>query len=289
MLTRVLTAAVLIPLVVVAVFYAPLWLFAVVVAAIALVTLHEYFNIVEAYGLKPLRTYVYVVVILLFARSWTVGNLEAVTLAAVFSVFLIPALLMSKSDLRGALPAAAVSVFPIFYVVLPLLFIVDLRHFDGPGTVMALLVIVWVGDTAAYFVGKGIGRHLLAPRTSPKKTWEGAVASLVGSAAVGVVWWILAQRNPGSETLFGVGYFELLKAGMWSAVLMAVLVNIAAQLGDLIESVLKRGANVKDSGSILPGHGGMLDRIDALLFAAPVMYYYPVLFYRVFAPIAHHQ
>ena len=289
MLKRVLTAAVLIPLVVVAVFYAPIWLFAIVVAAIALITLGEYFNIVEAYGLKPIRIYVYVVVILLFARSWTVGNLEAVTVVAALSAFLIPALLMSKPDLRGALPSASASVFPFFYVALPLLLVVDMRHFDGPGTVMALLVIVWVGDTAAYFVGKGIGRHLLAPRTSPKKTWEGAVASLVGSAAVGVVWWVLAERSPRSQSLFGVGYFELLKAGIWSAVLMAVVVNIAAQLGDLVESVLKRGANVKDSGSILPGHGGMLDRIDALLFAAPVMYYYPVFVYRVFGSIVHHQ
>jgi phosphatidate cytidylyltransferase len=288
-LKRVLTAAVLIPLVVIAVFYAPLRIFAIVVAAIALLALREYFNIVESYGLAPLRTYIYIVVVLLFARSWTVGNLEAVTVAAGLSAFVLPALIMRRAELRGALPVAAASLFPLFYLVLPLLLIIDMRHFDGPGTVMALLGIVWVGDTAAYFVGRGIGRHLLAPRTSPKKTWEGAAASLVGGAAVGVVWWMLAHRSSGPETWVSTGYLELLKAGVWSAVAMAVIVNIAAQLGDLVESVIKRGANVKDSGSILPGHGGMLDRIDALLFAAPVMYYYPVFFHRVFWPIAHHQ
>src|SRR5262249_51590876 len=126
---------------------------------------------------------------------------------------------------------------------------------------MFTLVITWVGDTAAYFVGRAIGRHPLAPHLSPKKTWEGAVASLLGSLLVGAAFW------------------RSIYAPLEVLLTMAGVGNLAGQVGDLLESAYKRSAGVKGSGGLLPGHGGVLDRIDALILAIPVVWYYWVLVY----------
>jgi phosphatidate cytidylyltransferase len=127
----------------------------------------------------------------------------------------------------------------------------------GQVLVLYVLILTWVGDTAAYYVGRSMGRHRLAPRVSPGKTWEGTVASLLASMALGY---------------FALNHF-FPSVPLWLNLFTALLVNVAGQLGDLAESALKRGAGVKDSGGLLPGHGGMLDRVDALLFAIPVMWY----------------
>ena len=121
----------------------------------------------------------------------------------------------------------------------------------------------------------------MAPRISPKKTWEGAAASLVASLGLEFCFSITPCRSVRSLLRIGLiqrrdGLFGLEKPEMWPIVLLTIVLNIAAQLGDLVESLIKRGAGVKDSGTILPGHGGMLDRIDALLFAAPVLWFYAV-------------
>jgi phosphatidate cytidylyltransferase len=131
----------------------------------------------------------------------------------------------------------------------------------GPLLLLFSLVIVWVSDTVAYFVGRAIGKHPFAPLLSPKKTWEGAVGGLAGSLAVGfaVARWV----NVPLPHLLG----------------MAAIGNVAGQVGDLLESAYKRSAGVKDSGSLLPGHGGVLDRIDALILAIPVVWYYWLLIY----------
>ena len=151
----------------------------------------------------------------------------------------------------------------------------------GAFWVLYLLLIVWAGDIFAYFVGRALGRHLMAPRISPKKTWEGAAASVAASLLVGSL--LFTYSLPISSFLLRVGLIErrdglfgLEKPEWLPIVVLTIAVNIAAQLGDLVESLIKRGAGVKDSGTILPGHGGMLDRIDALLFAAPVLWFYAV-------------
>jgi phosphatidate cytidylyltransferase len=147
--------------------------------------------------------------------------------------------------------------------------------------VLYLLIVVWSGDTFAYYVGRSMGRHRMSPRVSPKKTWEGAVASVIGSVLLGT--YVLAHAYQISTWLWQhhllgerqYGWFTPQPlASIAEMVVLSAFVNIAAQLGDLVESTVKRGANIKDSGSILPGHGGMLDRIDALLFAAPVLWVY---------------
>jgi phosphatidate cytidylyltransferase len=131
-------------------------------------------------------------------------------------------------------------------------------------------VTVWAGDIFALYIGKSFGRRQLAPRLSPNKTWEGAVASVVGSILCGMALYFAGQHLASTRD------FTALHIGFpaWQMVFLAIALNIAAQFGDLLESALKRGAGVKDSGTLLPGHGGILDRIDALLLAAPVLWYF---------------
>jgi len=128
------------------------------------------------------------------------------------------------------------------------------------------MVCVWAGDTAALYVGKTLGRHRLSA-LSPKKTWEGSIGSVAGSVLGG-----LAIVYAGEYLLRRGDTLLHIVEPDWQSVLLAVLINLAAQLGDLLESAVKRGAGVKDSGTMLPGHGGILDRIDALLLAAPVLW-----------------
>lgn len=139
------------------------------------------------------------------------------------------------------------------YLALPVASIYHLQRLD-PWVLILLFAIVWLGDTAAFYCGKKWGRRKLAPVVSPNKSWEGAIASLVAAVVAAGAW---------SYLRLGELRLELLG--------LAVLISIAAQMGDLLESLIKRGAGVKDSGQLLPGHGGVLDRVDALLFAAPVM------------------
>ncbi len=133
------------------------------------------------------------------------------------------------------------------------------RLFEGPRLLLFALAITWAADTVAYFVGRAIGKHPLAPHISPKKTWEGSIGGLAGSLLV------------------AYGFHFWLTISLPHLLAMATLGNIAGQMGDLLESACKRSAGVKDSGGLLPGHGGVLDRIDALILCIPVIWYYLVL------------
>jgi phosphatidate cytidylyltransferase len=204
----------------------------------------------------------------------------SVAFAAAMAPFVFLVIGMLRTDLSGAFPAAMTSAFAFAYIALPLGFMVQIREqWAGAFLILYLLLLVWAGDVFAYFVGRGLGRHLMSPRISPRKTWEGALASMIASLAVGVL--LYRYSLPISTMLLNAhliekkdGLFALEKAALWPTLLLSGAINVAAQLGDLVESLIKRGAGVKDSGTILPGHGGMLDRIDALLFAAPVLWYY---------------
>ena len=130
------------------------------------------------------------------------------------------------------------------------------------------MLSVWAGDTAALYIGRAFGRHKLAPHLSPGKTWEGSAASILGSLlAAGALILLSDQLSAHGNTLIHIS------EPVWQTLALAAILNIAAQLGDLLESAVKRGAGVKDSGTMLPGHGGILDRIDALLLAAPVLWF----------------
>ena len=291
MLKRIATAVVLIPIVLLLVLRAPIPVVAVVTALIALLTVHEFLKLTESYGVQPLRIPTYLFVAVFFSLLAinagaetplfsTAKFLISLAFAAAIVPFLFLTFTMRYEQMSSAYPAAAASVFAFTYIALPLGMLVQLRQqWAGAFLLLYLLLVVWAGDISAYFVGRSIGRHLMTPRISPKKTWEGAAASLVASLAVGIL--LFNYALPLSSALLRAGLIErrdglfgLEKPSLWPVVFLTVAINIAAQLGDLVESLIKRGANVKDSGSILPGHGGMLDRIDALLFAAPVLWYY---------------
>jgi phosphatidate cytidylyltransferase len=191
--------------------------------------------------------------------------------AAIFGILSL-ALLVYCTFLRPVeqvMGDASTSIFCLLYVGFTLIALPTLHaEADGPSLVAFLLCVVWAGDTAAYYVGRAWGRRKLAPRLSPNKTWEGAIGSVAGSVlmAGGLLGLAELLEQWDSAKLFYPGDY-------WYWLVLAVVVNVAAQVGDLAESALKRSAGVKDSGSLLPGHGGVLDRIDALLLAAPVLWY----------------
>ena len=293
MLKRIATAVVLIPVVVALVLRAPVPVLAVVAAAVALITVQEFLKLTESYGVEPLRFPTYVFVGLLFLLLAMSAAAETPQLAALKFVlglafasaiapFVFLTIAMRRTQMNGAYPAAAASAFAFAYIALPMAMLVQLRQLAaGAFLLLYLLVVVWAGDIFAYFVGRSLGRNLMAPRISPKKTWEGAAASLAASLLVGSLLFSHALQVSSFLLRMGLiqrrdGIFGLEKPEMWPIILLTIALNLAAQLGDLVESLIKRGAGVKDSGTILPGHGGMLDRIDALLFAAPVLWYYAV-------------
>jgi phosphatidate cytidylyltransferase len=175
------------------------------------------------------------------------------TIAAVMAASMAP--LLGRVAPAGALSAAGSTVFGVAAIALPATAMCYLRAFS-PRAVLFLLLLVWVCDSCAYYFGSRFGRNRLAPVVSPKKSWEGTLAGLAGATLFGAAagtWWFLPQLGPARGALAGA------------------LASSAGQIGDLVESLWKRGAGVKDSGTFLPGHGGFYDRIDSLLFAGPVM------------------
>jgi phosphatidate cytidylyltransferase len=289
LLKRVLTAIVLIPVVLLLVLRAPVPVLGFVAGVVALLAIHELLKLSEGYGIRPLRlpTYIFVAVIfvliafnpgltpLLSTSSFTLIALSA----AVLAPFVFLAITMRRDDLSRTYPAALVSAFVVVYIALPMASLVQMREqWQGSFFLLYLLLLVWAGDIFAYFIGKSLGTHRMSPRVSPKKTWEGALASVIASVAVGMLMFHYAV--PISSALMHAHLIER-SAGVFTEprslipiAILSVALNIAAQLGDLVESLIKRGAGVKDSGAVLPGHGGMFDRIDALLFAAPVLWIY---------------
>jgi phosphatidate cytidylyltransferase len=167
---------------------------------------------------------------------------------------------LTSRDLSKALGFAAATALAIIYIFVAWSFAIPLRA-ASPWWILFALSITWAGDIAAYYVGRAVGRHKLAPRISPGKSWEGAIAS--AAAAV----------------LFGVAFNRQFSLGLVDGemALLSLIANMAGQIGDLAESAFKRGAGMKDSSNLLPGHGGFLDRLDSTLFSMPVVYYFLLL------------
>lgn len=183
--------------------------------------------------------------------------------AGVFAVILLipAAYVFSRTDLTAALPASAVCVFAILYVGFLTGAVIRLRlDFGNRGSdlLFFLLIVVWVGDTMAYYTGKNFGRTKLLARVSPKKTVEGLLGGIAGSII--------------GAAIVHFTFFPEFPLG--HAMICALILSLAGVTGDLAESVWKRSASVKDSGSLIPGHGGILDRLDSILFSAPFLYAY---------------
>ncbi|MGC2620720.1 MAG: phosphatidate cytidylyltransferase [Acidobacteriaceae bacterium] len=266
---RIVTAVVLVPIVILLIFFSPTQPLPMMGAifVVAVLAIWEYLGLADAMGAKTPRMVVIVALALLLATVFRRSDLlEPILGILSFALFLVCAF---RSPVTRVLPDTAYSIFGLIYIGLPMgmLYLLSTRD-NGPSLLLFLFCAVWCGDVAALYIGRAFGRRKLAPKLSPNKTWEGSVASVAGSILVTLllVWvgGLLVARN--IEALSYPG--PILH---W--ITLAILVNIGAQLGDLVESAIKRGAGVKDSGHLLPGHGGMLDRIDALLLAAPLLWY----------------
>lgn len=252
---RVLTALVLVPVAVYSVLFSPPQFFLAVVALFAVLCFREFAQITGAFGMPG---YVAGLLILVAPLSQAALILFLTALAAM-------CLTMAADDLaKGAARSSAV-VLGVAYIFGSWKTAILLHESGTPALwnlsagrhwLMFALMVNWIGDTGAYYVGRRFGKHKLAPIVSPGKSWEGAFAS----AATAVI--------------FGVVAIPLLIPGtpLWIAAAISIVANAAGQIGDLAESALKRGAGVKDSGTLLPGHGGILDRMDSSLFSIPVVY-----------------
>ena len=272
---RILTATVLILAVLALIFFGQLWMITLAAALVALVATWEYLKLAavgaETHGAKlriPIwwmtlgTALAFVVTVPSFPVEAQLPVLSAITLMLfVWNGF--------RAPLIQVLPDTAQGLFGLLWIAYPLTLVPMLwKQEDGIALVIFLMVSVWAGDIAALYIGRALGRHKLAPRLSPGKTWEGAVASVIGTliAAYAVVAIGNALTARGNTVMH-------ISQPLWQTLVLAAILNIAAQVGDLLESAVKRGAGVKDSGSILPGHGGILDRIDALLVATPVLWF----------------
>ncbi|PYT75533.1 MAG: hypothetical protein DMG41_07330 [Acidobacteria bacterium] len=283
---RVATTVVLVPLVVGLVLWGSTAIVALSIALVTLLGLFEYFALGEAIGHRAYRFWTGTCALVLVYAQWRASSAPsynlaggliaqesggwfaggAATLDAVFFLFVLGVAVLTvgtRRPLVEVLPAAGISASGLLLVAFPLSFAIRLHGAGAQGPLLLLfaLAIVWASDTVAYFVGRAVGKHPLAPQLSPKKTWEGTVSGFLGSlvAALAFMPWV------------SVPPFHLMG--------MAALGNIAGQVGDLLESGYKRSAGMKDSGSLLPGHGGVLDRVDALILAIPVVWYYWILIY----------
>ncbi len=269
---RILTAVVLIAVVFALIFLAPLWLIAVVAAIVAALAAYEYRDLAHQKDVYIPLWWLLGAIALIFLSIHYQPTFELPVLTLI--TFILLAWSGFRAPLQRVLLDTALGLFALIYVVYPLTLLTLIKaHEDGTGLLVFLFVCVWFGDIAALYVGKNFGRKKLAPQLSPNKTWEGSIASVAGSVAFGMGVYYLGQ-------FLDTRGFAQLHIGwpIWQLVLLAIVLNFAAQLGDLLESAIKRGAGVKDSGTMLPGHGGILDRIDALLLAAPVLWY--ILLFR---------
>ncbi len=276
---RILTAAVLILATFALVFFGRLWMITGAALLVAELAAYEYLKLAavgaETHGVSlriPIG-WMAAATALLFAVTLPNSPVEA-QLPVISAITLVLfAWNGFRSPLIQVLPDTAQGLFGLIWIAYPLSLIPLLwKMEDGPALVVFLMLAVWSGDIAALYVGRALGRHKLAPRLSPGKTWEGSVASILGSLAAAGLLIVLSDRLTARGNLL-----LHIAEPLWQTLALAALLNIAAQLGDLLESAVKRGAGVKDSGTMLPGHGGILDRIDALLLATPVLWFALIL------------
>ncbi len=261
MLLRIVSALVLVPLVLALVVFAGPGLLLLALGLLGTLCLYEYFTLVRRMGITGHPWFGYPALWIMVAAL----GLNWLNPIAVFAAVLIASFLgalWSRGPMRDRTLGMMATCFGVLYLVLTLVPALRIRFDFGAAAglkwTLILLAVVWVGDTAAMFAGKAFGRTLFSPRISPKKTNEGAVAGLLGGIAAA----------------FLLQHFLLTDLPRLHVLAASVLVGVFAQLGDLAESLLKRAAETKDSSHLIPGHGGVLDRVDSLLFAFPVLYVY---------------
>ncbi|MBV9267283.1 MAG: phosphatidate cytidylyltransferase [Acidobacteriaceae bacterium] len=246
---RLLTAVALLVFALYLIFWSPNPVFFGAATLVGVLCYREYSELVVRHGI---RSQLWLgmaggLLLLFLPRHALIGISLLIVLAFIIA--------LRDRELRDVLPEVACIALGAFYTFSPWRFAIELRAISVHLLFFAL-ALNWAGDSLAYYVGRRFGKHRLAPAVSPSKSWEGSLASVAGSVLFGV---------------FYLGYFGP-HFPAWQVVTMAISANVAGQFGDLAESAMKRGAGVKDSGELLPGHGGVLDRLDSSMFAIPVVY-----------------
>ncbi|MCY7376462.1 MAG: phosphatidate cytidylyltransferase [Pyrinomonadaceae bacterium] len=275
MKARLLTALVALPILILSIvlplflpqFPQASWLFIAIAAFAFIAGLFEFFSITKKLELKAVASIAYIgaaafFVAFVFDAPKNAPDLLILTFALFLMLVLATQMFRFQKDFSKLLTGASVTVFGVFYVVFLGGFLVATRvGFDAILSSKLLLFFFLVNfgaDAGAYFVGKQFGKHKLPPKISPGKTWEGLIGGVLFSAAL--------------AALASVWFFPELPFKF--SIPLAIIMTIVGATGDLAESAIKRGADVKDAANILPGHGGFLDRLDSLLFNAPVLYYF---------------
>jgi len=268
--TRELTAAVLSPIAVYIIGWSHAYVFDTTVALIGALALYEFLILGRRKGYE-LPIALCITIMLLIVAAFVLEPIS-VEMGVFVALLVIPtSYVFSRRALDDALPSSAIAVLATLYVGMLGGSLIRLRNdfpaSIGPKLVFFLLLVVWLGDAGAYYVGKQFGRHALSPRISPKKTIEGGV----GGILVAIITAIVIRSTFFPE-------FPLVHA-----VIAGVILSIAGVIGDLAESMWKRSAAVKDSGTLIPGHGGFLDRFDSIFFTTPILYVYWVLIQNGFS------
>lgn len=256
---RELTALIAAPIAIWIVGWSHAYVFDAAVAAIAVLALHEFLSLGKAKG-YDVPIILCIAIMLVIMGAFILPDLS-VELGMFTALLLIPAwYVIARKDLESSLPSSAIAVLATTYVGMLGGSLIRLRNDfpEGSKLVFFLLLVVWLGDSGAYYVGKNFGRHKLSPRISPKKTVEGLAGGIAASVITAVVIHFTFFRA-----------FPLLHA-----IIAGVILSFAGVVGDLAESMWKRSAAVKDSGTLIPGHGGFLDRFDSIFFTAPILYTY---------------
>jgi phosphatidate cytidylyltransferase len=253
---RVITTIVILPILIAVIWFGKLWI-VLLVAAIGAAGSFEFYRLDQNGKLIPLHYFGIITVITVVMLPYFVPNITVIHILS--SAIVVSLIWLLFTGLREqAFNRWTWTIAGILYPGFMLTYWINIRNIEfGRSYVFWLISIIIINDVASYFVGKALGKHSLAPVISPRKTWEGAIGGLIFSVIASVVF----------------GFVFTLPLNYWQLVILGLMASIIAQTGDLVESLLKRNKSVKDSGNILPGHGGILDRIDSYLLTAVVVYY----------------
>lgn len=257
--TRELTSAVLAPFGVWVIGWSHPYVFAATIALCSVLALHEFLSLGRKKGYElPVPLCLAIALVILAAFVFEDLSVE---MGMFVTLLVIPtSYVFSKKPLEDSLPSSAIAVLATMYVGMLGGSIIRLRNDfpEGPKLIFFLALVVWLGDAGAYYTGKNLGKRKMAPHISPKKTVEGGIGGVVTSMITAVI--------------IHFTFFD--KFPLVHAIIAGVLLSIAGMIGDLAESMWKRSAAVKDSGTLIPGHGGFLDRFDSIFFTAPILYCY---------------
>jgi phosphatidate cytidylyltransferase len=262
---RILTAIVALPVLLFTVWSNSPYFFVGLTVIAVVLALGEFYALASRLGCKSQPVAGYAAALVVIASFLFEGPAIAVAAMAGLAIAGLAAATATPEEMNRSLVGVSVTIFGVIYIALLAGFLVGIRMMPnalGSKLLTMFFALVMMTDTGAYYTGRAIGRHKLAPRVSPGKTIEGAIGGFLTAVLTGYICKLIFFRE----------------APLTHALLLGAAIGVVGQIGDLAESMLKRGSGVKDSGNLLPGHGGMLDRIDSILFCAPLVYYYSRLF-----------